>query len=276
MPVALITHIDDARVADYRLLGDPRELRRRDLFVAEGRLTVERVLRDERQVIESLLLNPASHRALAEVLRARPDLQIFECPTGDFEAITGFDIHRGCLALVRRWPVPSVADAVGASRLVVVLEGVTDADNVGGVFRNAAAFDAGAVLLSPTCCDPLYRKAVRTSVGHVLRVPFARMDPWPASLADLRALGFTIAALSPRPPAVNLDAFAQGTVNRRIALLVGTEGAGLSARAEAMADVRVRIPISAQVDSLNLAVASAIALATVSGYVKPATGTPGT
>lgn len=264
MPLSIITDVDDPRVRDYRLLGDPRELRTRGLFVAEGRLVVERMLLDPRYVVESLLLNPASLAALAPALQTRPDVTIFESPTGQFEAITGFNIHRGCLALVRRLPLLSVADAVGDSRLVVVLEGVTDADNVGGVFRNAAAFGAGAVLLSPTCCDPLYRKAVRTSVGHVLRVPFARVDPWPASLADLRARGFAIAALSPREPAVVLGAFARDHRHSRVALLVGTEGTGLSVSAEGQADLRVRIPMSPAVDSLNLAVATGVALASLS------------
>lgn len=265
MPVSTITDVDDPRVRDYRLLGDPRELRARGLFVAEGRLVVERMLLDPRYVVDSLLLNPASLEALAEPLRTRPDVPIFESPTGNFEAITGFNIHRGCLALVHRLPLLSVADAVGDARVVAVLEGVTDADNVGGVFRNAAAFGAGAVLLSPTCCDPLYRKAVRTSVGHVLRVPFARMDPWPASLAKLKASGFTIAALSPKQPAVTLDDFARLASGTRVALLIGTEGQGLSRSAEQHADVRVRIPIAAQVDSLNLAVATGIALHAIAG-----------
>ncbi len=261
MPVSSVIDVHDPRVRDYRLLGDPRELRTRGLFVAEGRLVVERLLRDTRYRVDSLLLNPASFAALGPALAKRPDVTIFECPTGDFEAITGFNIHRGCLALVHRLPLLSMQDAVGASRLVVVLEGVTDADNVGGVFRNAAAFGASAVLLSPTCCDPLYRKAVRTSVGHVLRVPFARVDPWPVALQELRASGFTIAALSPRQPAMTLDEFASSRAgDQRTALLVGTEGNGLSANAEAQADVRVRIPMQHTVDSINLSVATGVAL----------------
>lgn len=260
MAVSIITEVDDLRVRDYRLLGDPRELRSRGLFVAEGRLVVERMLLDPRYSVESLLLNPASLEALAPALRTRPHVPVFQAPTGSFEAITGFNIHRGCLALVQRLPLLSVADAVGDSRVVVVLEGVTDADNVGAVFRNAAALGAGAVLLSPTCCDPLYRKAIRTSVGYVLRVPFARMEPWPDALAEVQAAGFLIAALSPREPAVALDEFARSASDRRVALLIGTEGPGLSRQAEQHADLRVRIPIAAQVDSLNLAVATAIGL----------------
>lgn len=268
MSPSIITDVDDPRVRDYRLLGDPRELRSRGLFVAEGRLVVERMLLDPRYTVESLLLNPASLEALGSALRTRPDVPVFQSPTGNFEAITGFNIHRGCLALVNRLPLLSVRDAVGASRVIVVLEGVTDADNVGGVFRNAAAFGAGAVLLSPTCCDPLYRKAVRTSVGHVLRVPFARMDPWPASMTELKASGFTIVALSPRQPSVTLDEYARSVSDTRVALLVGTEGVGLSRGAEEQADLRVRIPISAHVDSLNLNVAAAVALSRLSVFAE--------
>jgi tRNA G18 (ribose-2'-O)-methylase SpoU len=226
---------------------------------------VGRVLADCRYTIDSLLLNAASFDALRPLLEsAAGDFTVLLSPTRAFEAITGFDIHRGCLALVRRPHVARWPDAVGSSRLVIVLERVTNPDNVGGVFRNAAAFGAGAVLLSPTCCDPLYRKSIRTSMGHVLRVPFARLDPWPAALADLRGAGFTVAALSPREPSMALDAFAAARAGDRIALLVGTEGPGLSEGAEHAAGVRVRIPISDDVDSLNLAVATGIALSRLS------------
>lgn len=261
MTVIPVADAHDARLDPYRRLGDAELLCERGLFVAEGRLVVERVLRDGRCQVESLLVNAASLDALGPALAsAAEDLTVFECPTPVFESITGFNIHRGCLALVRRPALLPWRAVVGACRLVVVLEGVTNADNVGGVFRNAAAFGAGAVLLSPTCCDPLYRKAIRTSMGAVLRVPFARVEPWPDGLAELRGEGFTLAALSPREPSVTLDEFAASRGRGRIALLVGTEGPGLSEAAERAADVRVRVPISSDVDSLNLAVATGIAL----------------
>jgi tRNA G18 (ribose-2'-O)-methylase SpoU len=125
--------------------------------------------------------------------------------------------------------------------------------------RNTAAFGAGAVLLNPTCCDPLYRKAVRTSMAATLRIPFARVDRWPEGLQELRANGFTLAALTPREPSDTIETFA-ATRPARIALLVGTEGEGLSQAAEAFADRRVRIPVAPEVDSLNLVVAVGIAL----------------
>jgi tRNA G18 (ribose-2'-O)-methylase SpoU len=144
--------------------------------------------------------------------------------------------------------------------VVVVLEGVTNADNVGGVFRNAAAFAADAVLLSPTCCDPLYRKAIRTSMGATLRLPYARLDEWPHGLDALRDRGFTIAALTPRQEAATFADFAASHQGAKVALLVGTEGDGLTPAAAAAAHVLVRIPIAPAVDSLNLAVAVGIAL----------------
>jgi tRNA G18 (ribose-2'-O)-methylase SpoU len=261
MTVVPVTRLDDPRLSDYVQLRDAELLRQRGLFVAEGRFVVERVLADARYDVESLLLNAASYAALAPQLEARASsAPVFVCETSDFQAITGFHFHRGCLAMVRRPPALSWRDAVGDARLVVVLEGVTNADNVGGVFRNAAAFGAGAVLLSPTCCDPLYRKAVRTSVGHVLSVPFARVEPWPDALKELHDAGFTLAALSPREPAALLDEFVASRAESRVALLVGTEGDGVSDALARRAGIAVRIPMRPGVDSLNLSVACGVAL----------------
>ena len=261
MQVLPLVDAQDPRVSAYRNIGDAALLRERGLFIAEGRLLVERVLGDRRCALESLLLNRASFDALQPSLEANaPDAMVFLCDTAAFEAITGFNFHRGCLALVRRPPATSWRDAVRTCGLIVILENVTNADNVGSVFRNAAAFGVGAVLLTPTCCDPLYRKAMRTSMGASLQVPFARVEPWPAAVAELRDEGFTMVALSPREPSVSLEPFVAAGVPARMALLVGTEGDGVTRAAEAAADVRVRIPTSATVDSLNLAVATGIAL----------------
>ena len=261
MHVLRVVDAQSPRVSAYKNLSDAVLLRERGLFIAEGRLVVERVVADGRYTIESLLLNAASLDVLRPVLDAKaPDTTVFLCETSAFEAITGFNLHRGCLALVHRPTAITWRDAVGVSDLVVILENVTNADNVGSVFRNAAAFGAGAVLLAPTCCDPLYRKAIRTSMGAALRVPFARVEPWPDALGELRAEGFTVVALSPREPSMTLDAFAAERRTARVALLLGTEGDGLTRAAESTADVRVRIPTSTNVDSLNLAVATGIAL----------------
>ena len=272
-----ITGADDPRIAEYRAVAEPELVRSRGLFVAEGRLVVRRLIEDGRFTVRSLLVSDAAVRSLGPALDALPAaVPVYICDAPDFLGITGHDIHRGCLALVERPAALSVHELLtsvaqrlsAASRAdagltpcatVIILESVTNADNVGGVFRNAAAFGAGGLLLSPSSCDPLYRKAIRTSMAATLRVPFARVDPWPGGLEQLRAAGFSIVALTPREPALTLDAFAPQRP-QKIALLLGTEGDGLSAPAESMADVRVRIPIAPAVDSLNLAVASGIAL----------------
>jgi tRNA G18 (ribose-2'-O)-methylase SpoU len=184
------------------------------------------------------------------------------CTAADFSDFTGYNIHRGCLAIAERPPGKSLDDLLRSTGLLVVLEGVANADNVGGVFRNAAAFGAGAVILSPTCCDPFYRKAIRTSMGATLSVPFVWLDQWPAPLAALGRAGFTLVALTLREPSESLDAFAamRPAGPGKLALVLGAEGSGLSAAVEAMADSRVRIPMRPEVDSLNLAVAAGIAL----------------
>jgi tRNA G18 (ribose-2'-O)-methylase SpoU len=256
-----VTGCDDPRVTDYRAVHDPELARSRGVFVAEGRLVVRRVVEDARWHVRSILVNDAAHRDLDDLLRQLPPtVSVLVADSRDFCGITGFNIHRGCLALVERPRSVSVNDVVSAGGTIVVLEAVTNADNVGGAFRNAAAFGAAGVLLSPTCCDPLYRKAVRTSMGAVLRVPFATMSDWPGGLSALSSQGFTIVALTAREPAQPLNGFATGLRVSRLALLVGSEGAGLTPEAEAMADGRVRIPMADGTDSLNLATAAGIAL----------------
>lgn len=258
-----VADLQDPRLEPYLSVRDGELLRRRGLFVAEGRFVVDRVLADPQYKVHSCLLNRQSFEALAPLLASSAMLEgpVFLCESDAFEAVTGFNLHRGCLALVHRPAATAWRDVTATARVVVVLEGVTNADNVGGVFRNAAAFGVDAVLLSPTCCDPLYRKAIRTSMGAALRVPCARLEPWPAALADVRHAGFQVVALSPREPSLTLEAFAR-TVSptERLALLVGTEGPGLTGEAELHADVRIRIPTTGLVDSLNLSVASGIAL----------------
>lgn len=256
-----ITSPDDPRVALYRSVTDPELAHSRGLFVAEGRLVVRRVLENARYRVQSLLLNEATYRNLAPLIeRVRPAPDVFLCETSDFLGMTGVNIHRGCVALVERPAAVAPNDVVASANRLIVLDGVTNADNVGGVFRNAAAFGVGGVLLGPRCCDPLYRKAIRTSMGAVLRVPFARADDWPAALEVLRVEGFTIVALTPREPSEPLDVFASRAEGVRVALVVGAEGAGLTPTVESAADVRVRIPIADVVDSLNVAVAAGIAL----------------
>ena len=260
MTVERIHRADDPRVAAFRDVRDGELLRARGKFMAEGRLIVRRVVEDRRFSVQSILVNEAALADLAAVVQGTAlEIPIYVCGAEELRGISGYDVHRGCLALVER-PLETPVDDLLAAGSLVILEGVTNADNVGGVFRNAAAFGVGGVLLSPTCCDPLYRKAIRTSMAASLRVPFARIEEWPAALARVRAAGFTIVALTPREPSETLDVFAARASGSRIALVAGTEGAGLTPAVEAAADYRVRIPISSEVDSLNLAVAVGIAL----------------
>jgi tRNA G18 (ribose-2'-O)-methylase SpoU len=254
---------DDPRVADYRNLSDGELIRSRGLFIAEGRLVVRRVLDDARYHVQSLLLNAASADALRPILdRGRPETPIFIADTREFLPLTGYDFHRGCLALVQR-PAPTpLPDLLRSANRLVVLEGVTNADNVGAVFRNMAALGGDAAVLGPTCCDPFYRKAIRTSMGAVLQVPSSRVsdNQWPGCLIDIRSAGFTIVALTPRRQSESLSAVAARSRQFRLALLVGTESAGVTAEALRAADVSARIPMGDGVDSLNVAVAVAIAL----------------
>jgi tRNA G18 (ribose-2'-O)-methylase SpoU len=261
--VVVIEGVDDPRVAEYRDIGDHDQLVTRGLFVAEGRLVVERLLED-RFRIRSLLLNRAAFTALEPRLNDLPrETTTFICGTEDFEQLTGYPIHRGCLALAER-PAPRLLDdLLMRARSLVLLEDVGNADNVGGVFRNAAAFGVDAVVLSHGCADPLYRKAIRTSMAATLRVPFSVVpfaDLWTAALTRVRVAGFQLVALTPRPDAIDLETWAAGGRRERVALLLGTEGDGLREESEALADVRVKIPLRAGVDSLNVAVASGIAL----------------
>src|SRR5262245_37579874 len=205
LPVERIDNADDPRVAAFSEVPDAERLRSQGLFVAEGRLVVARVLEDGRYRVRAVRVNEAPGRELAPILEQSASVvPVFVADGRHIVEITGHDIHRGCVALVERPPAASAQTVLASAGTLVILEGLANADNVGGVFRNAAAFGAVGVLLSPTCCDPLYRKAIRTSMGAALRVPFARLDEWPDGLREVRAAGFTIAALTPREPAESL------------------------------------------------------------------------
>jgi tRNA G18 (ribose-2'-O)-methylase SpoU len=201
MTVERIECANDARAAAYREVADGELLRSRGVFAAEGRLVVRRLIAARRYTFESLLLNDSALRDLeSAIAELDASVPVLVCGTDAFVQLTGYNIHRGCLGLVRRPPPIAASSLIASAARLVVLDGVTNADNVGGVFRNAAAFDVDGVLLSPTTCDPLYRKAIRTSMGAALQVPFARAAPaeWQAAVADLQAAGFTVVALTPR------------------------------------------------------------------------------
>jgi tRNA G18 (ribose-2'-O)-methylase SpoU len=255
--VAILTTVDDVadpRVDDFRDLtaADRRPDRPggRGLVIAEGVVVVRRLL-DSPYPVRSLLGVP---RRLAELDLSAVDAPAYAADADTMARIVGFHLNRGVLAVADRAPTPSIAQ-LAAGRLLAVLEGVNDHENLGALFRNAAALGVDGVLLGPRCADPLYRRSVRVSMGHVLRVPFAQLpEPWPDSLT---ALDHTIVALTPAADAVPLAA--AGLAGRRVALLLGAEGAGLTADALGAAHVRVRIPMSTGVDSLNVATAAAVA-----------------
>jgi tRNA G18 (ribose-2'-O)-methylase SpoU len=206
----------------------------------------------------SLLLRPERVAGLEDAVQEveRGGAPVYVAGPGVFDRIAGFPVHRGVLALAGRRPGADAESLLDGTSTAVIVEGVNDHENMGAIFRNAAALGAGAVLLDPTCCDPLYRRAIRVSVGHVLRVPFARLEPWPAALAAVSRRGFSIIALDPGGPDRIEDLTCQGP----IALLAGGEGPGLTEAARHHADHRVRISMAAGVDSLNVATALAVAL----------------
>ena len=264
-----IAATDDARIRDYALVAQPRRLEAAGLFVAEGRLLVERLAAGTRFPIHSVLLTPTALGSLPAL--AALDAPVFVAAAPVLEGITGIDFHRGCLALGHREDTRhrrnTEAGKAGTEdtgvlqgRLLLALEGVGNPDNVGGLFRVAAAFGAGGVLLDPASGDPLYRKALRTSMGTALTVPFARAASLPGALNEYRHQAFRIVALTPDPDAPALREVAADPARRTI-VLVGGEGPGLSGGALALADVRARIPMAPGVDSLNVTVAAGIGLA---------------
>jgi tRNA G18 (ribose-2'-O)-methylase SpoU len=259
-----IDDLEDPRVAEYRNLPDPELLRDHGVFVAEGRLVVRQLLTSSRFEARSVLVSPAALEGLRDALDARAPLPAYVMPVERLTALVGFNLHRGCLAIGLRPPAMPVSSwwrEVAASRLVVAVERMGNADNLGAVFRNALAFGAGGVLLSPGCCDPLYRKSIRVSMGAAIRLPYAVDGEWPASLGTMQASGARVLAMTPRPPARDLDdALASMEEGTTVALLLGHEGDGLTAAAMGAADGRVRIDIRSGVDSLNVATAAAIAL----------------
>ena len=257
----------DGRVDDYRFLPDARARRRIEapdeasgdpgFFVAEGDHVLERLLASGRRV-RSVLLDPPRFERLAGVLRGI-DAPVYVADPEVLDAVAGFNVHRGVLAAADRWLLPDGLDLAGrpGMRRIAVLEAINDHENLGVVFRNAAGLGLDAVLLCPRCCDPLYRRSVRVSMGHVLSVPWARLSAWPEALDALRCKGFRIVALTPESGAEPLDAdLAAGSPT---AILLGAEGTGLSPGVLSRADVRARIPMAPGVDSLNVGSASAVA-----------------
>ena len=256
MGVERVRDADDPRLADYRELTDGERRRREGTFVAESRQVVRRLLASRFRA-RSVLATEAAAEDLRDVLA--DGLRVYIAPEDVLQRVVGFKFHSGCVAVGERGAETGLDELLGA-RLLVVLEGVSNPDNIGGVFRNAMAFGAGGVILGPGCSDPLYRRAIRVSMGGTLVVPFAHAGPWPGALALLRERGFTVVALAP-DGGVEIGEFGTSRpVPERVALLLGAEGEGVSAVARAGADVTVAVRMADRDHSLNVATASGIAL----------------
>ena len=260
MKFLLISDPTDPRLSDFRNVPDPELLRERGIFVAEGRLVVRRLLTESSYATRSVIVTEPAHAALADVLDARADLPVYVVSPAVMKEVSGFNIHRGCLAIGERpRPLPW-QQAVAGARTVVLLEQVANADNVGGIFRNAAAFGVEAVILDEASTDPLYRKAIRTSMGAALVVPFTRVGSLPEMLSELGRHGFATVALTPAPSATPLASVASDARGKSVVLVLGHEGEGLSEETLRACEFQARIPISSAVDSLNVASAAAIGL----------------
>jgi tRNA G18 (ribose-2'-O)-methylase SpoU len=256
-----ITDPDDARLDDFRDLNSidrrPDLPSGKGLVIAEGVLVVQRMLASRFVPLAFL----GTDRKLAElkvelVASAAP---YYRVSAEVMARVVGFHLNRGVLAAARRPPELSVAQVVDRARTVVVLEGVNDHENLGAIFRNAAGLNVDAVVFGSGCADPLYRRAVRVSMGHALLVPFARAADWPADLNPLRQQGFRLLAMTPNVDATQLPVAMAAVHGERVAVLVGAEGPGLSRAAMGASDLRVRIPMSRGTDSLNVATAAALA-----------------
>jgi tRNA G18 (ribose-2'-O)-methylase SpoU len=260
--VAELVHVDDPddpRLADYRDLRDV-QLRQHleaehGLFLAEGEKVVRRAV-ESGFPARSFLMAPRWLDGLADVLDSS-DAPCFVMSEALAEQVTGFHVHRGALASLQRRPLPSVDEVLAGARTVVVLEDVVDHTNVGAIFRSAAALGVDAVLLAPRCADPLYRRSVKVAMGAVFTVPWTRLDGWYDALPSVSAAGFTTVALTLADDATAIE---QAVADLdRVALVLGSEGHGLSPRWEQTADRRAVIPMREGIDSLNVAAATAVA-----------------
>lgn len=261
MELIRVTDLDDPRLSDFAGLTDVALRRVSEpaggLYIAESPKVIARALAAGHTARAVLVIDkwlPALRVQLADL-----EVPVFVGDPELLSSLTGFDLHRGALASMQRPQLASVADVLRDARRVVVLEDIVDHTNVGAIFRSVAGLGADAVLVTPRCADPLYRRSVRVSMGTVLQVPWTRLAEWPAGAEQLHTAGFHITALALAPDAVSLDDFAQAPPER-VALVLGAEGDGLSPLALDLADTVVTIPMMHGVDSLNVASASAVAL----------------
>ncbi|HVX69670.1 MAG TPA: RNA methyltransferase [Mycobacteriales bacterium] len=251
---------DDPRLADYRSLTDVA-LRSsieapHGLFIAEGALVIERA-RAAGYSLRSALMTPEWLERTAPVL-SNSDAPVYLGSDATLRALTGFHVHRGALASVQRQPLRTLGDVIRSARRLAVIEDMVNHTNLGAIFRTAAALGVDGVVISPRAADPLYRRSVRVSMGAVFTVPYARAETWPDAIDEVKAAGFRTLALTPRDGALDLGEVAVD-IDDRLAIVVGTEGEGLSDEVAERCEVAVRIPMSAGIDSLNVATAAGIA-----------------
>lgn len=281
MQFIAIDSVDDPRVSAYTNLTE-LQLRNRlepakGLFIAESPKVIDRALAAGREPISLLVEEPWIEGMAREFAYIDehwgPDVPVYVASPEQLKRLTGYRLHRGAIAAMRRWPLPSVEELCGNARRVAVLENIVDHTNVGAIMRSAAALDVDAVLVTPSCADPLYRRAARVSMGTVFQVPWTRIGGddthfWPVrGLEELHDLGFTTVAMALRDDSLSLDDLTDRLNSdpqdlnhiERLALIFGTEGDGLTNRTIADADLTVRIPMSHGVDSLNVAASSAVA-----------------
>ena len=265
MRIALVDDPADARVREYVGLRDPILRRAYELpgahgagiFIAEGRLVIERLLQSA-YPLRSVLVTPERLERMRPALEAAGVGEVYVAGQDVLNLLTGYDLHMGAVASASRLPLAGAADLLRDATTVAVLEGLNDPENLGAIIRSASALGVQALLLDPTCVDPLYRRVVRVSMGETLFMPHTRLEPWPDRLQAVRETGLQVVALTPDPGAVPIDVWAR-SAPARIALMLGAELTGLSDAALAAADAHVRIPITGGADSLNVGHAAAIA-----------------
>lgn len=266
MPVIRIDSADDERLADYRDLTDVALRSRHEpesgIYIAESASVIERAVAAGHRP-RSILMQESWLERMTPLLIDLGGMEPEGVPVyvGDritLEGLTGFHVHRGALAAMHRPPLPTVASVIDGATRIVVLEDLVDHTNVGAIFRSAAGLGIDAILVTPRCADPLYRRSVRVSMGTVFQIPWTRLDTWPEGADELRTKGFTLAALSPRSStSVPLDEVSAHPP-QRLALVFGTEGDGLTDTTLRSSDLTVSIPMQGGVDSLNVAAASAV------------------
>ncbi|MEV6952092.1 RNA methyltransferase [Streptomyces sp. NPDC051183] len=257
---------DDPRLRDYTGLTDVELRRRREpaegLFIAEGEKVIRRA-KDAGYEMRSMLLSAKWVDVMRDVIDELP-APVYAVSPELAERVTGYHVHRGALASMQRKPLPTADELLtgdapgGPGQRIAIFEGFVDHANLGAAFRSAAALGISAILLSPDCADPLYRRAIKVSMGSVFSVPYARLDKWPADLEKVREAGYRILAMTPSEKATSLDQVPPERFARS-AIMLGSEGHGLSTYALRAADEWVRIPMAEGIDSLNVAAASAVA-----------------